>query len=140
MSSSRTLKALTMVKSAAIAQRSKCNTALSTSRDSPHNPFLISSSGSCEEVAVKECDIVPSFQEEKPTMLVVFRGIRYSMPNPYYNMPSAINPNSLLPVEHPDYEWDECVVPRRLLFGVAWGRGIAEAEQPGTSADRVPVR
>jgi len=52
-------------------------------------------------------------------MAFVFRGVRRSFPNPHYNAhgSTALNPNSQLAPEHPDFEPDERGV-RKLLFGV----------------------
>ncbi|KAK7033375.1 hypothetical protein R3P38DRAFT_2922337 [Favolaschia claudopus] len=89
-------------------------------RDSPDNPFLASPLGSQDEVVVNESDGSPTLQEEKPTMAFVFRGVRRSFPNPYYDPSSTAptpTPNSQLPPEHPDFEPDERNV-RKLLFGV----------------------
>ncbi|KAJ7364344.1 hypothetical protein DFH08DRAFT_660635, partial [Mycena albidolilacea] len=84
-------------------------------RDSPDNPFLASPLGPQDEVVVNESSS-DALQEEKPTMAFVFRGVRRSFPNPYYN-PSRTspNPNSQLPPEHPDFEPEERGV-RKLLF------------------------
>ncbi|KAJ6624034.1 hypothetical protein B0H10DRAFT_2213081 [Mycena sp. CBHHK59/15] len=135
------------------------NVASSIPRDSPDNPFLASPLGPDEEVVMNPCDVVPSTQEEKPTMAFVFRGTRRSFPNPYYNSSSSgPNPKSQLPPEHPDFEPEERGV-RKLLFGVpgrkkagprkggSKNRAAAEAanrgrgrqgRRPATSANRVP--
>ncbi|KAJ7707420.1 hypothetical protein B0H17DRAFT_1191922 [Mycena rosella] len=104
-------------------------------RDSPDNPFLASPLGSQDEIIVNESDSVPSIQEEKPTMALVFRGVRRNFPNPYYNSSSsAPNPNSQLPPEHPDFEPDERGV-RKLLFGVARKNGVPK--KSGSKTRRV---
>ncbi|KAJ7650046.1 hypothetical protein FB45DRAFT_886771 [Roridomyces roridus] len=122
------------------------NAAIPFPRDSPDNPFLASPLGSEDEVVVSQTDRV---QEEKPTMELVFRGVRRSFPNPHYkgSAPSAPNPNSLLPPEHPDFEPDERGV-RKLLFGVTRKtrapkktsskshRGAVEANSRGRQARR----
>ncbi|KAJ6507918.1 hypothetical protein C8R47DRAFT_1099983 [Mycena vitilis] len=105
----------------------------SIERDSPDNPFLVSPLGSQDEAIVNEPDSVPSSQEEKPTMAFVFRGVRRSFPNPYYNS-TGPNPNSQLPPEHPDFEPEERGV-RKLLFGV--GRKNASPTKSGTKTRRV---
>ncbi|KAJ7832535.1 hypothetical protein B0H14DRAFT_2591986 [Mycena olivaceomarginata] len=51
------------------------------------------------------------------------RGVRRSFPNPYYNVSwTGPNPNSQLPLEHPDFEPEERGV-RKLLFGVSRKNG-----------------
>ncbi|KAJ6532032.1 hypothetical protein B0H19DRAFT_1189740 [Mycena capillaripes] len=111
------------------------NGAPSISRDSPDNPFLASPLGSQDEVIVNESHSMPSSQEEKPTMAFVFRGVRRSFPNPYYNASSTgPNPNSQLPPEHPDFEPEERGV-RKLLFGV--GRKNAVPKRSGNKTRRV---
>ncbi|KAK7000680.1 hypothetical protein R3P38DRAFT_3614972 [Favolaschia claudopus] len=65
-------------------------------------------------------DDASTLQEEKPTIVFVFRDVRRSFPNPYYDPSAAAptpTPNSQLPPEHPDFEPDERSV-RKLLFGV----------------------
>ncbi|KAJ7356545.1 hypothetical protein DFH08DRAFT_849303 [Mycena albidolilacea] len=107
-------------------------------RDSPDNPFLASPLGSQDEVVVNESSLL----EEKPTMAFVFRGVRRSFPNPYYNASrTSPNPNSQLPPEHPDFEPEERGV-RKLLFGVRknaappkkGGRRVAQAAGRGRRA------
>ncbi|KAJ6520912.1 hypothetical protein DFH09DRAFT_997911 [Mycena vulgaris] len=112
------------------------NGAVLIPRDSPDNPFLASPLGSQDEVVVNESDSVPSVQDEKPTMALVFRGVRRTFPNPYYNpSPSAgQNPNSQLPPEHPDFEPDERGV-RKLLFGV--GRKNTAPKKSGSKSRHV---
>ncbi|KAJ7743549.1 hypothetical protein B0H14DRAFT_3897634 [Mycena olivaceomarginata] len=105
-------------------------------RDSPDNPFLASPLGPQDELVVNESPS-DALQEEKPTMAFVFRGVRRSFPNPYYN-PSRTspNPNAQLPPEHPDFEPEERGV-RKLLFGVrknAAGRRVAPAAGRGRRA------
>ncbi|KAJ7934907.1 hypothetical protein B0H13DRAFT_1854895 [Mycena leptocephala] len=86
--------------------------------DSPDNPFLASALDLPKEVIVNGSDSKLSSQKEKPTIAFVFRGIRRSIPNPYYNASSTVhNPNSQLPPEHPDFEPEERVVPT-LLFRI----------------------
>ncbi|KAJ7096521.1 hypothetical protein B0H15DRAFT_825528 [Mycena belliarum] len=104
-------------------------------RDSPDNPFLASPLGSQDEIIVAESDTAPSSQEEKPTMALVFRGVRRTFPNPYYDPSSSgPNPKSQLPPEHPDFEPDERGV-RKLLFGV--GRKSAAPKKTGSKSRRV---
>ncbi|KAJ7762002.1 hypothetical protein DFH07DRAFT_957009 [Mycena maculata] len=109
------------------------NGAVPLPRDSPDNPFLASPLGSQDEVVVNESECVPSLQDEKPTMAFVFRGVRRSFPNPYYNGSSSTdpNPNSQLPPEHPDFEPEERGV-RKLLFGVA--RKTSAPKKSGTKS------
>ncbi|KAJ7443747.1 hypothetical protein B0H11DRAFT_1903848 [Mycena galericulata] len=82
-------------------------------RDSPENPFLASPSGSDDDEVF---NAVSGSQVEKPTIAFVFRGVRLSCLNPYYNA-SAANPNSQLPPEHPEFEPAERPAVRKLLFG-----------------------
>ncbi|KAJ7455239.1 hypothetical protein B0H11DRAFT_249136 [Mycena galericulata] len=107
--------------------------AVALPRDSPNNPFLASPLGSQDEVVINDSDCVPSLQEEKPTMAFVFRGVRRSFPNPYYNSSTEPNPNSQLPPEHPDFEPEERAV-RKLLFGVV--RKPAAAKKSGSKGRR----
>ncbi|KAF8206154.1 hypothetical protein K438DRAFT_2013946 [Mycena galopus ATCC 62051] len=104
-------------------------TRASISRDSPDNPFLASPIGSHDEVVVNEADSIPSSQDEKPTMAFVFRGVRRTFPNPYYN--TGPNPKSLLAPEDPDFEPEERGV-RKLLFGVK-----PKTKKSGTKTRRV---
>ncbi|KAJ7017406.1 hypothetical protein C8F04DRAFT_1406001 [Mycena alexandri] len=105
-------------------------------RDSPDNPFLSSPLGPQDEVIVNDSDAVLGPQEEKPTMAFVFRGVRRSFPNPYYNTsPTGPNPNSQLPPEHPDFEPEERGV-RKLLFGVARKGGATKKKSTSTTTNR----
>ncbi|KAJ7745751.1 hypothetical protein B0H16DRAFT_1558094 [Mycena metata] len=105
-------------------------------RDSPDNPFLSSPLGPQDEVIVNDSDAVLGPQEEKPTMAFVFRGVRRSFPNPYYNTsPTGPNPNSQLPPEHPDFEPEERGV-RKLLFGVARKGGATKNKSASMTANR----
>ncbi|KAJ7170892.1 hypothetical protein C8R43DRAFT_981452 [Mycena crocata] len=110
-------------------------------RDSPDNPFLASPLGSQDEVIVNESDSLPSSHEEKPTMAFVFRGVRRSFPNPYYDPASSGSPNpkSQLPPEHPDFEPEERGV-RKLLFGVGRKNANAVPKKSGGSKTRPTVR
>ncbi|KAJ7476007.1 hypothetical protein FB451DRAFT_1397378 [Mycena latifolia] len=109
-------------------------------RDSPDNPFLASPLGSQDEVIVNASDTVPSVQEEKPTMALVFRGVRRTFPNPYYD-PSSTgpNPSSQLPPEHPDFEPDERGV-RKLLFGVGRKGAVSKSGSKSRRAGEVTSR
>ncbi|KAG7096456.1 hypothetical protein E1B28_003890 [Marasmius oreades] len=88
-------------------------------RKSPDNPFL-SSPESPSDSSAKA--VRPTGKggvyEEKPTIDLVFRGVRRAYPNPYYNhtlgRPHSPKRNSLLPPEHPDFSPDPCVQPRVL--------------------------
>ncbi|KAL0565372.1 hypothetical protein V5O48_016650 [Marasmius crinis-equi] len=83
-------------------------------RDSPDNPFLSSpespSGTGPSTAAATDEQGKGSVLEEKPFVQMVFRGVRKSYPNPYYDhkrgRPKSPNPNSLLPPEHPDYSPD----------------------------------
>ncbi|KAK7016325.1 hypothetical protein R3P38DRAFT_2994045 [Favolaschia claudopus] len=114
-------------------------------RDSPDNPFLASPLGSQDEVVVNESDGSPTLQEEKPTMAFVFRGVRRSFPNPYYDPASTAptpTPNSQLPPEHPDFEPDERSV-RKLLFGVkrnTKAKGGARSKTSSSNGSTKPRR
>ncbi|KAJ7810736.1 hypothetical protein B0H13DRAFT_1667313 [Mycena leptocephala] len=96
-------------------------------RDSPENPFLASPSGSDDDEVF---NAVSGSQVKKPTIAFVFRGVRLSCLNPYYNA-SAVNPNSRLPPEHPEFEPAERPAVRRLLFGrkVAAGAGLLGCDE-----------
>ncbi|KDQ31757.1 hypothetical protein PLEOSDRAFT_1110937 [Pleurotus ostreatus PC15] len=87
--------------------------------DSPDNPFVDSGAGS----DVDEQDS-PDFElrtppAERPTLTYVFRGVKTRFLNPLYdhanNRPLPPDPDSLLPVEHPDYTGD-LTCPPKLLF------------------------
>ncbi|KAJ6599506.1 hypothetical protein B0H10DRAFT_2084510 [Mycena sp. CBHHK59/15] len=73
--------------------------------------------GSDDEVFT--ASTVSGSQVEKPTIAFVFRGVRLSFLNPYYNASSSTdsNPNSQLPPEHPEFETAERPEVRKLLFG-----------------------
>ncbi|KAG7092007.1 hypothetical protein E1B28_008394 [Marasmius oreades] len=88
-------------------------------RDSPDNPFLSSpESPSGSSSAAERPAGNGGVYEEKPTVEMVFRGVRKSYPNPYYNhklgRPNSPKLNSLLPPEHPDFSPDSRIVPRVL--------------------------
>jgi len=92
-------------------------------RDSPENPFLASpaapasSDSDCEQNEQEEA-ADDGVLVEKPTMEFVYRGTHRTYANPYYNRTPP--PNSLLPVEHPDYEMDDRggAMSYTRLFGV----------------------
>ncbi|KAF7374641.1 hypothetical protein MSAN_00349000 [Mycena sanguinolenta] len=106
------------------------------SRDSPNNPFLASPLGSQDEVFINESDSALSSQQEKPTMAFVFRGVRRSFPNPYYNASgSGPNPKSQLPPEHPDFEPDE----RGKKKSDSKNRRVAEGAGRGRQGRRAPA-
>ncbi|KAJ7920418.1 hypothetical protein B0H13DRAFT_1867627 [Mycena leptocephala] len=86
-------------------------------RDSPENPFLASALGADDEVFT--ASTVSGSQVEKPTIAFVFRGVRLSFLNPYYNAPSSTDssPNSQLPPEHSELGTTERPGVRKLLFG-----------------------
>jgi hypothetical protein len=53
--------------------------------------------------------------------------------NPMYNLPPSAHENSLLPVEHPDFEANEACPPK-LLFPSAHRR-LTRPRSPPSSAD-----
>ncbi|THV07373.1 hypothetical protein K435DRAFT_788757 [Dendrothele bispora CBS 962.96] len=85
-------------------------------RDSPNNPFL-SSPVDDDELDPVQSSSSPS-QQEKETMTFVFRGVRKTFPNPYYDREKkrakSPDPNSLLSPEHEDYSPDLRGAPRVL--------------------------
>ncbi|KAK0210505.1 hypothetical protein DFS33DRAFT_298191 [Desarmillaria ectypa] len=90
-------------------------------RDSPNNPFL-DTPGGIDDASDNEDDgasLAERPYEEKPTVTFVYRGVRKTFPNPYYDPvkkgPVSPTPNSLLPPEHIDFSPDlRC--PPKVLF------------------------
>ncbi|KIK63981.1 hypothetical protein GYMLUDRAFT_71444 [Collybiopsis luxurians FD-317 M1] len=110
-------------------------------RDSPDNPFLASpldlDAAASTSLSSKE---LPKL-EEKPTMTYVFRGVKKTYPNPYYDhekdRPRSPDPNSRLSPEHPDFSPDLRGAPRAL-----WPRkkkvspSLAPPDSPSNRAHR----
>ncbi|KAF9050764.1 hypothetical protein BDZ89DRAFT_1154234 [Hymenopellis radicata] len=88
-------------------------------RDSPNNPFLDSPDNSDAEEEEEKAAALSVADRENPFVTFVFRGVRKSFDNPYYDPvkkgPVSPPPNSLLPTDHIDYSPDmRC--PPRVLF------------------------
>jgi len=85
-------------------------------KDSPNNPFLAS------PLDLDDADVSPRTPndtvKERPTITYVFRGVKKTYPNPYYDhendRPRSPDPNSLLSPEHEDYTPDLRGAPRAL--------------------------
>lgn len=103
-------------------------------RDSPNNPFLDSPPASASTTnaspgIAEEADKDGNEEEgdamynvgDKPTVAFVHRGVRRQFPNPYHDPKTGrarpVNPNSLLPPEHEDYEPDFRCIPKVLFPG-----------------------
>ncbi|KAG7452758.1 uncharacterized protein BT62DRAFT_983693 [Guyanagaster necrorhizus] len=90
-------------------------------RDPSNNPFL-DSPGGLDDASDNDDDTTSLSErpyEEKPTVTFVYRGVRKTFPNPYYDPvkkgPVSPTPNSLLPPEHIDFSPDlRC--PPKVLF------------------------
>lgn len=90
-------------------------------RDSPNNPFL-DPPGGVDDASDNEdngASLDERPYEEKPTVTFVYRGVRKTFANPYYDPvkkgPVSPTPNSLLPPEHIDFSPDlRC--PPKILF------------------------
>ncbi|KAK0483377.1 hypothetical protein IW261DRAFT_1462974 [Armillaria novae-zelandiae] len=90
-------------------------------RDSPNNPFL-DPPGGVDDASGNEDDgasLSDRPYEEKPTVTFVYRGVRKTFANPYYDPvkkgPVSPTPSSLLPPEHIDFSPDlRC--PPKVLF------------------------
>ncbi|KAL0057230.1 hypothetical protein AAF712_016137 [Marasmius tenuissimus] len=114
-------------------------------RDSPDNPFLSSPespSGTGPSTAtVAEGRGKGAVFEEQPFVQMVFRGVRKTYPNPYYDhkrgRPKSPDPNSLLPPEHPDYSPDLRGQPK-----VLWPtkKSKAAVEEPKTPTKKPLAR
>ncbi|KAF9066982.1 hypothetical protein BDP27DRAFT_1423273 [Rhodocollybia butyracea] len=88
-------------------------------RDSPENPFLASPLDLNDVSSTSKSPRTPKeFPTEKPTITYVFRGVKKTYPNPYYdherNRARSPDPNSLLPPEHEDFTPDLRGAPRAL--------------------------
>ncbi|KAJ7502249.1 hypothetical protein B0H11DRAFT_1989934 [Mycena galericulata] len=82
-------------------------------------PHLLASPLASDDEVLNASSTNPVSQAEKPTIAFVFRGVRRSFRNPYYNtaFSSGSNPNSQLPPEHPEFEPVERTDMRKFLFG-----------------------
>ncbi|KAF4573194.1 hypothetical protein AB1N83_005880 [Pleurotus pulmonarius] len=87
--------------------------------DSPDNPFVDSGAGSDGDEQESPDFELRTPPAERPTLTYVFRGVKTRFLNPLYdhvnNRPLPPDPDSLLPVEHPDYTGD-LTCPPKLLF------------------------
>ncbi|KAK7463573.1 hypothetical protein VKT23_006919 [Stygiomarasmius scandens] len=109
-------------------------------RDSPNNPFLSSPVDDDELDVAQSASPSPS-QRERETMTFVFRGVKKTFPNPYYDREKkrakSPDPRSLLPPEHEDYTPDLRGAPR-----VLWPRrkkaalGRPDPTSPTTAAGK----
>ncbi|KAJ3740184.1 hypothetical protein DFH05DRAFT_456948 [Lentinula detonsa] len=117
------------------------------SRDTPNNPFLASpldldnaASGS------KSPGSSLGPLKEKATMTYVFRGVKKTYANPYYdhenNKTRSPEPTSLLPPEHEDYTPDLRGAPRALWPRKKKGVPLPVPDSPTNRARRrkAPVR
>ncbi|KAJ7442931.1 hypothetical protein B0H11DRAFT_2093365, partial [Mycena galericulata] len=82
-------------------------------------PRLLASPLASDDEVLNASSTNPVSQAEKPTIAFVFRGVRRSFRNPYYNtaFSTGSNPNSQLPPEHPEFEPVERTDMRKFLFG-----------------------
>ncbi|KAE9390122.1 hypothetical protein BT96DRAFT_353859 [Gymnopus androsaceus JB14] len=116
-------------------KRSRTNAAM---RDSPNNPFLAS------PLDLDDVDVLPrtpkETPKERPTITYVFRGVKKTYPNPYYDhendRPRSPDPNSLLPIEHEDYVPDLRGAPRALWPKRRKGPAPLSTPQSPTRAHR----
>ncbi|KAH8829660.1 hypothetical protein DL96DRAFT_1070049 [Flagelloscypha sp. PMI_526] len=99
----------------------KVNPSAGPIRDSPNNPFL-SPLASDEEIGDNSSLVSAASVDtwiESPTITMVYRGTKRVFNNPHYDPETGRakppNPNSLLPLEHPDYEADFRVKPCALF-------------------------
>ncbi|KAF9268430.1 hypothetical protein L218DRAFT_615538 [Marasmius fiardii PR-910] len=104
---------------------------------SPDDPFLSSpKSASGSSTTAERLEVKGTVFEEKPTIDMVFRGVKRSMLNPHYNFKTgrakSPNPKSLLPPEHPDFSPDTRGRPRALWPRKAKNPRPDESEEPTT--------
>ncbi|RPD52535.1 hypothetical protein L226DRAFT_520383 [Lentinus tigrinus ALCF2SS1-7] len=97
-------------------------------RDSPNNPFLEDSpAGSVPATDSSPEPRTPKKHVEKPTISMVFRGVKTQMLNPHYlseEMAAEQEARARLPVRHPDYSPTDACVPK-LLFPEARKHDLA---------------
>ncbi|KAF5349263.1 hypothetical protein D9756_009469 [Leucocoprinus leucothites] len=107
--------------------------------DSPDNPFYVvpGSPSPGEESESPRVDSVSprtpgTGHLERPTVTYVFRGVRREYHNPLYdhkkNRPLSPPPQSLLPIEHPDYSPPVGCKPTVLFPGAPKGKRPARAK------------
>jgi hypothetical protein len=104
--------------------------------DSPENPFLASPLD-LDKSASTSASVSGSpkgIPQEKPTVTYVFRGVKKTYPNPYYdhekNRTRSPDPNSLLPPEHQDFSPDLRGAPRAL-----WPRQAKKVSSPTSTPE-----
>ncbi|KAI0808050.1 hypothetical protein C8Q74DRAFT_1363475 [Fomes fomentarius] len=109
-------------------------------RDSPNNPFLEPPANTIihvsEDWSLREPRTPPPKMVERPTISVLFRGVKAEVSNPHY-VPEHIaadnEARARLPVWHPEYSPSQACVPT-LLFPGAQARAERVASR---RADRV---
>ncbi|KAI0077585.1 hypothetical protein K474DRAFT_1674735 [Panus rudis PR-1116 ss-1] len=91
-------------------------------RDSPNNPFLLDSSPGSDDQELPKTPRTPQRHIEKPTITMVFRGVKTEYPNPLYDPtqpdgvpPPIPNSPSNLPPSDPDFS-PTPYCPPKLLF------------------------
>ncbi|KAK7043693.1 hypothetical protein VNI00_008304 [Paramarasmius palmivorus] len=103
-------------------------------RDSPSNPFLSSPESPSGVDRSSRVIQGSTIYDERPTITMVFRGVRKEFPNPHYDhkrgKPKSPDPRSQLPPEHPDYTPDLRSRPRALWPSKK--RASATEEEPTT--------
>ncbi|KAI0700663.1 hypothetical protein C8T65DRAFT_741993 [Cerioporus squamosus] len=122
----------------AIAKERKDKKPALPERDSPNNPFLADSSpGSVPATDSSPEPRTPKKHVEKPTITMVFRGVKTEMLNPHYvaeEVAAEAEARARLPVHHPDYSPSDACVPK-LLFPDARKHDVARRRAHST----VPV-
>ncbi|RDX42016.1 hypothetical protein OH76DRAFT_1422766 [Lentinus brumalis] len=107
-------------------------------RDSPNNPFLEDSSPApVPAIDTSSEPRTPKKHVEKPTITMVFRGVKTEMLNPHYvheEVAAEVEARARLPVHHPDYSPSDACVPK-LLFPEARKHDVARRRAQST----VPV-
>ncbi|TFK62640.1 hypothetical protein BDN72DRAFT_903073 [Pluteus cervinus] len=110
-------------------------------RDTPNNPFLIPSTPGRDTTLGAVLPRTPTKSKEGPTVTYVFRGVRGDFPNPHFDhskgRAKSPTPNSLLPVDHPDYSPDAHALPRLLFPPKRVTRSMTKQE-PGSSEQNEP--
>lgn len=110
-------------------------------RDSPNNPFLESPADTVVHVSdvwsLREPRTPPRKAVERPTISVLFRGVKAEVSNPHY-VPEDIaadnEARARLPVWHPEYSPSKACVPTLLFPGA---RARAPERVASRRADRV---